>query len=128
MARLAALDVLDDSDLRSEIEVAVATTARHPLGGPDHLCCGNLGRIDVTLTAGCRLERRSLLETAWSQAKMVLRRAAFHGEFCLPDTVDGSRRVHPGLFHGVAGIGYELLRLAAPSRHASLLTFAGEAW
>lgn len=128
MGRLAALDVLHDPELLAEIEVAVATTARHPLGGPDHLCCGNLGRIDVTLTAGCRLERESLLETAWSQAKMVLRRAAFHGEFCLPDPADGGRRVHPGLFHGMAGIGYQLLRLAAPSRRPSLLAFAGEAW
>ena len=127
MARVGLLGTLDDDSLRSELATALATTLRHPLGGPDHLCCGNLGRTDVSLTAGGRLEREDLLEAAWEQATMVIRRAAVNGGFCLEPRDHNPRPgLHPGLFHGVSGIGYQLLRLAAPDRLPSLLLLSDE--
>ena len=51
---------------------------------------------------------------------MMIGRAARYGHFnCVPEKV--SPLFSPGLFYGVAGIGYEMLRLAAPERIEGIL-------
>lgn len=116
LARLGRLAVLDDAETRREIEVALATTAREPMWPIDHLCCGNFGRLDFLLTAGCRLERSGLVELARQRAAQRLDRT--REGFCW---VAGTDALNPGLFQGVAGIGYQLLRLALPETFPSIL-------
>ena len=84
----------------------------------DHLCCGNLGRTDFLLTAGLRLGRPELTRLARDRAATVLARSEARGGFAW---LSGDDSVNPGLFQGIAGIGYQLLRLAEPAAQSSVL-------
>jgi type 2 lantibiotic biosynthesis protein LanM len=113
LARLGGLPILDDAAVRDEIERGLVTTEQTRPEEVDHLCCGNLSRIDVLLEASRRLDRPALAEAANRQAARVLRNAQATGSFQLFSNLP--RGVYnPGLFQGTAGIGYELLRLATP--------------
>ncbi|HAZ44442.1 MAG TPA: type 2 lantipeptide synthetase LanM [Cyanobacteria bacterium UBA11369] len=117
LARVAGLDMLDTDEIRQDIEVAVNTTKQHQLSIMDHLCCGNLGRVEFLLTAARKVSQPQLLETAMEQAAQVVFRAKQRGTF----NYNPSLGYTPGLFQGAAGIGYELLRLAHPDLLPSVL-------
>ncbi|HKP74299.1 MAG TPA: lanthionine synthetase LanC family protein, partial [Longimicrobiaceae bacterium] len=76
----------------------------------DHLCGGRFGEVSALIDAGRHDEARAL-------AAEVLRRARRRGFYAL-GTDDA---FSPGLTHGLAGIGYTLLRLHAPERHPAVL-------
>ncbi|MGF6652592.1 lantibiotic modifying enzyme [Paraburkholderia youngii] len=77
----------------------------------DCLCCGNFGRLDLLLEAGVTLGRPALVALARRRAAARLDRTVegFSWPF-------GSDSENLGFFQGVAGIGYELLRLAYPGK------------
>lgn len=113
LARLGSLDILDTSELRQEIETALTTTQQFGLSELDHLCCGNFGRIDFLLVAARQLFRPTLLDEAQKKASLVVSRTEKTHSF---------RGVYdPSFFRGIAGIGYELLRLAQPDLLPSVL-------
>jgi type 2 lantibiotic biosynthesis protein LanM len=118
LARLGGLSHLDNKEIRSEIDVALDTTQKLTLRGVDHLCCGNLGRAEVLLTAARRLSRPELMATVEKHVSWVVSRAKQTGHFSLGLSGDLS---HPGFFRGTAGIGYELLRVAYPDMLPSVL-------
>ncbi|MFB2880641.1 type 2 lanthipeptide synthetase LanM family protein [Floridanema aerugineum] len=117
LARVAGLDILDTPEIRQDIEAAINTTKQHGLSNIDHLCCGNLGRIEFLFTAGRKLNRPELIETAKQQAAQVVARAKQRGHFGYGSCLT----FHPGFFQGASGIGYELLRLAYPDILPSVL-------
>jgi type 2 lantibiotic biosynthesis protein LanM len=117
LARVATLDILDTPEIRQDIEAAINTTKQHGLSEIDHLCCGNMGRIEFLFTAGRKLSRPDLVEEAMKQAAQVVARAQQRGHFAYGSILD----FHPGFFQGAAGIGYELLRLAYPDQLPSVL-------
>jgi lantibiotic modifying enzyme len=120
MARLAGLTIAEDASRRADVERAVAVTRMHPLDDVDHLCCGNFGRLDLMWTASLKLDRPGLGELVLRRAAWLLSRAGASGGFRLaarPVAVSSA----PSLFRGAAGIGYQLLRMAAPSDVPSLL-------
>jgi len=117
LARVAGLEILDTPEIRQDIEAAINTTKQYNLSGMDHLCCGNLGRVEFLLTAARKLSRPQLLETALEQAAQVVARAKQKGTF----SYNPSLGYTPGFFQGAAGIGYELLRLAYPDQLPSVL-------
>jgi type 2 lantibiotic biosynthesis protein LanM len=117
LARVAGLDVLDTPEIRQDIEAAINTTKQHKLSNIDHLCCGNLGRVEFLFTAGQKLSQPQLIETAMEQAAQVVARAKQKGGFAYGSILT----FHPGFFQGAAGIGYELLRLAYPGQLPSVL-------
>jgi len=109
LSRLGALDALDSQDTRTDIEIAIQAVLEQPLQDIDHLCCGNMGALELLLAAGTKLSRRELINEASARATQVVIRAGERGAFgySLP-------AFNPGLFQGAAGIGYELLRLTDP--------------
>lgn len=110
LARLAALDVLDDAEARADIAAALATTVAWPDADPDHLCCGNAGRLVILDTGGRILGDASLRSAARRRAAAWLKRAGEGlGGFVLPGS-DPVFRL--GLFQGLPGIGYALLQLS----------------
>jgi type 2 lantibiotic biosynthesis protein LanM len=117
LARVAGLAILDSPEIRQDIHTAIETTMKYGLQDRDHLCCGNLGRLDFLFTSAQKLSLPQLQETAVSQAAQILskskRRGYFNHGFPL--------LYHPGLFIGAAGIGYQLLRLARPNQLPSIL-------
>jgi lantibiotic modifying enzyme len=123
LARLDGLALDDDPACLREIDAALKTTIDFGLRGPDYPCCGNLGRIELLLEAGRRLDRPALCRRATSAAAAVVERAAREGGFrVIRDRP--ARSFKPGFFRGVAGIGYQLLRIADPERVPSVLLWA----
>lgn len=120
LARLANLAILDNHEIRQEIETATQVIHKFDMNGADFVCCGNLGKIDFLLAAASRLSRTELRQIAQKQAAWVIKRAQTAGGFYL-----FSRELcdiyDPGFFLGISGIGYELLRLTDMSHLPSVL-------
>ncbi|CAK0779483.1 putative Lantibiotic biosynthesis protein dehydration domain-containing protein [Gammaproteobacteria bacterium] len=123
LARTLLLDVLDTQTVRHEIDRALMTTREYRRDEIDHLCCGGFGRAEVLMEVGRLLNRPALLDEGRTLIERILKRAETRGGFALRS---GPLALVPnaGLFHGLSGIGYTLLRLVAPSRLPSVLTFA----
>jgi type 2 lantibiotic biosynthesis protein LanM len=113
LARIGGLPMLDTASIRRDIDVALQTTQQIGVTGPDTLCCGSCGRIEFLLTAARQLDRPELAETAMRVAEQMLSRAEQRGEFSYGSVLPWWI-ARPHLFHGTAGIGYTLLRLAQP--------------
>jgi lantibiotic modifying enzyme len=122
LARATALDVLDD-DARREVDTAIVTTLAAGAGGPDHLCCGTLGRVDVVLTCGRILGREDLVDRAVGLAALVVQRSTERGGFSVERPGREGTGFEPGFYRGLSGIGFELLRLARPTEIPSVLAF-----
>jgi lantibiotic modifying enzyme len=112
LARAAGLPYLDDGLVRQEVETAAKTTYRDGFGRNHSLCHGDLGNLETLLSAG----------EEWTQAHNRLSGAILEGirqrgPLCgVPFGLET-----PGLMNGLAGIGYGLLRLAAPDQVPSVL-------
>lgn len=117
LARLGILGVLDSPAIHEDIEAAIIATKQQKLRNSDHLCCGNLGRVDFLLTAAQKLSRPELMQDAIQIASRVVARAKQKGHFGYSSILN----FHPGFFPGAAGIGYQLLRLAYPDQLPSVL-------
>ncbi len=120
LGRIAALHILNTAEIHGEIREALQTTRAAALDDLDHICCGNMGRVEILLYASQKLGRPELLETVYSLAAKVLRRARSRGRFgwIQDPTVDV---FDPAFFTGAAGVGYTLLRLAKPDALPCLL-------
>jgi type 2 lantibiotic biosynthesis protein LanM len=115
MARLAGLSILDNTAVRADIANAVQTTMEVSLKRADHICCGNLGLVDFLIESGIQLARPDLLLEARRRVTSIVSRAHRTGTYRLHAQAPGVAD-SPSLFQGVAGIGYELLRMADPQR------------
>src|SRR5581483_6557504 len=132
LARLASLSSIADPLIQSEIEVALETTVKDGFGwnhegfGPNHsLSHGDFGNLETLLIAASTLDKghpkllwiRSNLERITAQ---LLQSIKVHGWVTgIPLRVETA-----GLMIGLAGIGYELLRLAEPHLVPSVLLLA----
>lgn len=123
LARLGGLTSLSTPEIYRDIEIALCTTQRQGTQGLDHVCCGNFGRIELLLVAAGKLARPELLDTARYLASQTVTRATTQGGYRmfanLPISV-----LNPNFFQGVAGVGYQLLRLAKPEQLPSVLLLA----
>lgn len=120
LARLRSLAHLDTPAIRADINAAVNTTTSRGFGGNHSLCHGDLGNLDFLLEAALTLDNDDLTARVYRIAGSILESSKTHGWLCgVPSGVET-----PGLLTGLAGIGYELLRLADPERVPSLLTLA----
>jgi type 2 lantibiotic biosynthesis protein LanM len=120
LARLHTLGLPGDHDLMNEIGIAIDTTLRYGWGRNHSLCHGDLGNLDLLLEASLILS-----DKRWSRELAEVRGVVL-------DDIElrGWRCAHPGsiespeLMTGLSGIGYELLRLAAPEQVPSVLVLA----
>lgn len=120
LTRLRAWEILGDETFREEAEIAIATT-RKSFDQPGNycLCHGHTGNCDPLLEGARVLKRPELRQAAedvgWRGYDEV-------ADMMLPWPC-GSRSSNetPGLFLGLAGIGYAYLRLADPESFPSLL-------
>jgi type 2 lantibiotic biosynthesis protein LanM len=119
LARLGCREFLDDPEIEAEIDVALRTTANEGFRGGHSLCHGNLGNLEL-LHVAARRRGSPALHTQVSQlCAALLDDAAANGWRCgNPAAVET-----PGLMTGIAGIGYQLLRLSEPDRVPPVLLF-----
>ncbi len=112
LARLRSLKHLDDVEVRREIGTALRTTSEQGFGGNHSLCHGDLGNLELLLEASQMLDDPQWRAQVDHIAAMIVESIDKHGWLCgIPLGVES-----PGLMTGLAGIGYELLRLAEPTR------------
>ena len=120
LARLGGLAFLDTVRIRKDIDIALESAKVINFQGVDTLCCGNFGKIDLLVTAAQKLDTEELLDIAFQKTFSIINRASERGSFSmlahLPKNV-----YSPHLFQGIAGIGYELLRVAYPNLLPSVL-------
>jgi type 2 lantibiotic biosynthesis protein LanM len=121
LGRLAGLPYLDDATVRAEIETAVESTIEHGFGRNHCLCHGDLGNLEAVTLAAERMGRPDWAERTGRIAGGILAGMRERGWlFGIP-----GRTEPPGLMTGLAGIGYGLLRLAAPERVPSVTILEG---
>ncbi|HEY5710962.1 MAG TPA: type 2 lanthipeptide synthetase LanM family protein [Allosphingosinicella sp.] len=122
LGRLALLTADENPDYVREIEAAIDATLGYGLRRAEHLCCGNFGRIDLLVEASLRLDRPELHARAMAAARARLDWSAARGDFDL-GADDSPASLKPTLFRGLAGIGYQLLRIASPRQVPTVLTW-----
>jgi len=120
LSRLEALSYCDDGAMREEIEVALKTTLTQGFGGNHSLCHGDLGNLDVVLKAAHTLDNPVYQEHVEHLTTTIIDSMETTGWL----TGVTLRVETPGLMLGLAGIGYELLRLTEPERVPSVLLLA----
>jgi type 2 lantibiotic biosynthesis protein LanM len=120
LGRALCLRYFDDAETRNEITTAVRATIARGFLGNHSLCHGDLGNLECLLEAGIALNHPDWHTEVDRRAAIILESIERSGCMCgNPARVDS-----PGLMTGLAGIGYELLRLAVPERVPSVLALA----
>ncbi|GHO45401.1 type 2 lanthipeptide synthetase LanM family protein [Ktedonospora formicarum] len=117
LARMGCLRYHDDEAIRQEIETGLQTTLAKGLGNSHSLCHGDLGNIDILLTATEVLGGTEYLSRVESATPKLLDSIARQG------WVSGGPMglETPGMMLGLSGAGYTWLRLAFPGRVPSVL-------
>jgi type 2 lantibiotic biosynthesis protein LanM len=98
---------LDAKCLAADVRNALGGVERGWPAHVDTLCCGTLGSIEFLCEAGSALGREDLSELASRRLTAVLQAAAATGDYRWNS---GKKRFNLGLFRGLAGVGYTLLR------------------
>ena len=110
----------DSVMIRQEIEDALQTTLNKGFGYNHSLCHGDLGNLELLLSATEQLDQAHYLEPLTRLTALLLESGEHNGWVTgLPLGVET-----PGIMLGLAGIGYEFLRLAQPQRIPNLLLLA----
>ncbi len=117
LGRSLVLSHIDDPRLREEITIGAETTMHRGFGLSHCLCHGDLGNADVLYVASDAVNEPLWKDAALERVRAILPDLkAGYWRCGLPERVEG-----PSLMTGLAGIGYQLLRLSAPERHPSVL-------
>ncbi len=98
---------LDSKLMLTDIRKALDGVERGWPGRVDTLCCGTLGSIEFLCEAGNALGRSDLRDLASRRLMTVLQTAASTGDFRWNL---GNKQFNLGLFRGLAGAGFTLLR------------------
>ncbi|WP_041624995.1 type 2 lanthipeptide synthetase LanM family protein [Stackebrandtia nassauensis] len=110
----------DRAAIDEEITVALDTARRDGFGISHSLCHGDMGAVELFLSAASLHDGPELRDETIRRATSVLRTVETEGWICgLP-----FGEPTPSLMVGLAGIGYGLLRLNDPTRVPSVLTMA----
>jgi lantibiotic modifying enzyme len=111
LARIATLrsGKLPSKNLKRDVENALLTTERAWPGPVDTLCCGALGSVEFFSEAGGALGRSDLREQAARRLAVLIQASSARGDYRWNG---GERQFNLGLFRGLAGVGYALLRRA----------------
>ncbi len=119
LSRVLYLAYLNDQLLLQEIETAVSTTLRSGMGRSHCLCHGDLGNAELFYMAGSILGRTEWVRMAEAIGMNVIQERKQNGKY----NTGVPRQIEiPGLFLGISGIGYQLLRLSHPQQVPSVLT------
>jgi lantibiotic modifying enzyme len=95
---------------------AVAHARSHDItASPDHPCCGAMGPAELLLVTGHSEDARAIAATVVTRAR---EKQSYQISRDVPEA-----RTTPVFFQGLAGIGYQLLRLTHGERLRSALAF-----
>jgi type 2 lantibiotic biosynthesis protein LanM len=124
LARLASMHLSNEPSVEKDIQNAIEETRRavNSMTSRDHICCGNLGLADILLYFAQKTGDKYLVaESAELTAKVILA-AEKRGHYNIL-LGSGENLANTGLFQGLTGIGYSLLRQAFPDKFPCILIF-----
>lgn len=101
--------------LEEEIRAGLVAVEQQYGTGWDTMCCGLAGRVEAFTVAAQRLDDPGYADLAAAGAAVLLE--GVREGLRLP----ALRNSRPGMFQGVSGIGYQLLRVADPGLPSVLL-------
>jgi type 2 lantibiotic biosynthesis protein LanM len=119
LSRLLYMDSLHDPIVEEEINQAITTTEAVGMGRSHCLCHGDLGNSELFLSAGLKFNEQKYINFAQAIGWNVIKEKNEKGKYA---TGVSNKIEIPGLFLGLSGIGYQLLRLAEPDTVPSILT------
>ena len=112
LGRLMTFPHWNDTKMEEEIKIAIETTLRDGFGGSHCQCHGDFGNLEVLLVASDIFDQPELYKKAVRIGTQIVREVNETGWCCgIPQNEDT-----PSLMLGLSGIGYGLLRLAAPRK------------
>jgi type 2 lantibiotic biosynthesis protein LanM len=120
LARLRSARHLADEQIRADVDAALETTIARGFGYDHSLNQGDLGNLELLVEADRRPEVGRRLPLAAVREKVIASLARTGPRCATPLGIEC-----PGLMTGLAGIGYGLLRLAAPGEVPSVLVLEG---
>jgi lantibiotic modifying enzyme len=124
LGRLGGLGQLDESTVRDEIDAALRATIQYGFGMNHSLCHGALGNVELLLSAAQVLNRPEDHEAVAQATALIVASIEANGAVtAVPLGVET-----PGFMTGLAGMGYELLRLAEPDKVPAALLLAPPSW
>ncbi|MFZ5690148.1 MAG: type 2 lanthipeptide synthetase LanM family protein [Pseudomonadota bacterium] len=98
---------INAATLQSDIRNALVGVEENWPTEIDTLCCGTLGSVEFMCEAGDALGRPDVRRIAAQRLAAVVEAARINGDYRWNS---GRRRFNLGLFRGLAGVGYTLLR------------------
>ena len=120
LARVRMLRHANDPEIARDVDVALETTLRYGWGRNHSLCHGDLGNLELLLDASLASEEDRWSDELGRVSLAVVEDIERRGWRCAnPDEIES-----PELMTGLAGIGYALLRLAAPALVPSVLVLS----
>ncbi|MCF8170813.1 MAG: type 2 lantipeptide synthetase LanM family protein [Candidatus Methylopumilus sp.] len=114
LARIASshCDQTQSAALVHDIEHAVENAMVKWPQGVDTLCCGTLGAIELLAEAGKRLNRPTLGHLSTQRLGQIIANRNEQGDYAWNA---GGAAFNLGLFRGLSGVGYTILRRLDPS-------------
>ena len=88
----------------------------------DGLAEGSAGVVDVMMSLARAIPSPYYQQRAWYWCSQMIARAHDRGGYVCIAEIPGVYE-HPGVWHGTAGIAYQLARMAYPRLFGSLLAF-----
>jgi type 2 lantibiotic biosynthesis protein LanM len=119
LSRLRLRVILQDPTLDLEIADGIETTRQKGFGWNHSLCHGDMGNLEVFVSAAEVLGGTVAQHLQRTPINTIL--SCIDEKGCITGLPKGIET--PGLFMGISGIGYQLLRLARPDAVPSVLTF-----
>ncbi|MGP3397908.1 type 2 lanthipeptide synthetase LanM family protein [Coxiella burnetii] len=117
LTRLDSREFWQDDLIDEEIDRAIQTTLKEGFSLSTTLCHGDLGNLDFLLEASQKNPSKKLQDIFHTHAVFVVERIKKHG---ISLDIRGTLPF-PGLMLGVAGVAYQLMRVAEPQRLPSIL-------
>ncbi|ASZ11867.1 type 2 lantipeptide synthetase LanM family protein [Chitinophaga pendula] len=96
--------------ITKDIRVAIATTRESGLGTNQSICHGDMGNLELLLSAALHFDDQVLLTDTYRMVTTLLQQTGRDGYTC--GVALGVE--NPGFMLGLSGIGYQLLRFARP--------------
>lgn len=127
LGRIGTLHICDTPEVQEEIDRTLRRMQSYALEGEeladfDDICSGHMGMIELLLSASQRMGDARSLEAAFALMERVCQRKSSRGKYEFLATC-GQEVFAPSFVQGLAGVGYTLLRLAAPESLPCVLLF-----
>ncbi len=120
LGRLAASDILDNDNIRRDIDHAIDLVSGARLSAIDHCCCGNMGYAEFLFYAGQKTGRPELKKLGLNIISLIAERSEKNKHYMI---LGPGGSCNPSFFQGLSGIGYHFLRLNFAEQIGPVLTF-----